>query len=113
MDFTLSQLQSLVSGLDWKICSLEDKQDFVNMGVAYLCNFVSGKKVEMPGALQKQLKLSDNARNGRLLSYSEPSMMGLTEIADSLSAHLSTDGIVQDDIAKLEQPPKKETETIL
>lgn len=22
------------------------------MGVAYLCNFVSGKKVEMPGALQ-------------------------------------------------------------
>ncbi|KAL6227716.1 hypothetical protein ACLB2K_001673 [Fragaria x ananassa] len=113
MDFTLSQLQSLVSGLDWKICSLEDKQDFVNMGVAYLCNFVSGKKVEMPGALQKQLKLSDNARNSRLLSYSEPSMMWLTEIADSLSVHLSTDGIVQDDIAKLEQPPKKETETIL
>ncbi|KAL6186885.1 hypothetical protein ACLB2K_043004 [Fragaria x ananassa] len=94
MDFTLSQLQSLVAGLDGKICSLEEKQDFANMGVAYLCNFVSGKKIEMPGALQKQLKNSDNGRGG------------LKEIADSLSARLSTDGIVQDDIAKLEEPPK-------
>ncbi|KAL6190022.1 hypothetical protein ACLB2K_036423 [Fragaria x ananassa] len=106
MDFTLSQLQSLVAGLDGKICSLEEKQDFANMGVAYLCNFVSGKKIEMPGALQKQLKNSDNGRGSRLLSYTEPSVMGLKEIADSLSARLSTDGIVQDDIAKLEEPPK-------
>jgi len=109
LDFNLSQLQNLVSGLDWKICSLEEKQDFANMGVAYLCNFVSGKKVEMPGALQKQLKQSDNARGARLLSYSEtPSLMGLKEIADSLSVRLneSTDGIVQDDIGKLEEPPR-------
>ncbi|PRQ40848.1 hypothetical protein RchiOBHm_Chr4g0440531 [Rosa chinensis] len=106
LDFNLSQLQSLVSGLDWKICSLEEKQDFANMGVAYLCNFVSGKKVEMPGALQKQLKNSDNARGGRLLSYSEPSIMGLKEIADTVSARLNSDGIVQDDIPKLEEPSR-------
>ncbi|KAL7207771.1 hypothetical protein ACSBR1_029673 [Camellia fascicularis] len=69
--FDLDALQRMVSGLDGKICSLEDKQDLANLGVLYLCNFVDGRKVKMPEVLQEQLKLSGKP-------------VGLKEIADSL-----------------------------
>ncbi|KAM1194197.1 hypothetical protein ACFX15_020524 [Malus domestica] len=100
IDYDLSRLQSMVSGLDHKIGSLEHKQDLANLGVIYLVNFVDGKKVEMPKTLQKQLENPGKSR-GRLLSYSDSSgLMGLKEIADSLSETLnpSTDAIVKDDI---------------
>ncbi|KAI5355907.1 hypothetical protein L3X38_008802 [Prunus dulcis] len=83
---------------DYKLGSISEKQDVSNLGVFYLVNFVEGKQVEMPQ--QTKLKLTGNPR-GRLVTYSETqSLMGLKEIAESLSGTLtkSTDAIVQDDI---------------
>ncbi|KAI5355886.1 hypothetical protein L3X38_008781 [Prunus dulcis] len=68
---------------------------FAPVSVFYL---LEGKQVEMPQ--QTKLKLTGNPR-GRLVTYSETqSLMGLKEIAESLSGTLtkSTDAIVQDDI---------------
>ncbi|KAG8382520.1 hypothetical protein BUALT_Bualt05G0086000 [Buddleja alternifolia] len=87
--FDLDELQRMVSGLDGKLLSLEGKQELANAGVMYLCSIVSGRKVKMPEMLQDQFKKGGN---------SAPSLMGLKEIADSLSSgnNLLTDGNVQE-----------------
>ncbi|KAG6764424.1 hypothetical protein POTOM_031893 [Populus tomentosa] len=100
----LWQLQCLVSGLDGKIGSLEEKQDIANMGVMYLCNFVGGKKAKMPKALEDQFKPSGRTRAS--LMYSEvPSLTGLKELADTFSQTFgepATDAILQDGTDNLE-----------
>ncbi|KAE8729859.1 hypothetical protein F3Y22_tig00003103pilonHSYRG00023 [Hibiscus syriacus] len=68
---------------DGKIGSLEYKQDLANAGVWYLCNMVGGKKVNMPEALQEQLKLSGKSR--ALLTSGTPTPKGLKNVADILS----------------------------
>ncbi|XAR53226.1 hypothetical protein NMG60_11021691 [Bertholletia excelsa] len=97
--FDLDALQRMVSGLDGKICSLEDKQDLANMGVLYLCNFVDGRKVKMPEALQEQLKISGWSR-GYLTSSDGQSPKGLKDILDALVSENAprsiTDGSGQD-----------------
>ncbi|KAA8515880.1 hypothetical protein F0562_019059 [Nyssa sinensis] len=107
--YDLDALQRMVSGLDGKICSLEDKQDIANVGVLYLCNFVDGRKMKMPESLQEQLKLSAKFR-GYVTSSETPSLKGLKEIADSFvsgNTNFSiTDGVVQDSIDKLDDPPR-------
>lgn len=107
--FDLDALQRMVSGLDGKICSLEDKQDLANLGVLYLCNFVDGRKVKMPEVLQEQLKLSGKPR-GYLNSSEPPSLMGLKEIADSLVSEnanrLIIDGTMQEGIERLDDRPR-------
>ncbi|CAL5415648.1 unnamed protein product [Camellia sinensis] len=107
--FDLDALQRMVSGLDGKICSLEDKQDLANLGVLYLCNFVDGRKVKMPEVLQEQLKLSGKPR-GYLNPSEPPSLMGLKEIADSLvsgnASRLITDGTTQEGIERLDDRPR-------
>ncbi|MGI4370274.1 DUF1664 domain-containing protein, partial [Klebsiella pneumoniae] len=105
--YDLDSLQRMVSGLDGKICSLEDKQDLANIGVMYLCNFVDGRKVKMPEVLQEQLKLSGRSR-GYLTSF-DMSIKGLKDImADSLVSdngnRLITDGTVQDGTDMLDRP---------
>ncbi|CAL5415622.1 unnamed protein product [Camellia sinensis] len=116
--FDLDALQRMVSGLDGKICSLEDKQlivftedhkDLANLGVLYLCNFVDGRKVKMSEVLQEQLKLSGKPR-GYLNSSEPPSLMGLKEIADSLVSENAnrfiTDGTMQEGIERLDHRPR-------
>eukprot|EP00262_Sarcandra_glabra_P006173 TRINITY_DN182_c0_g2_i1.p1 TRINITY_DN182_c0_g2~~TRINITY_DN182_c0_g2_i1.p1 ORF type:complete len:308 (+),score=52.05 TRINITY_DN182_c0_g2_i1:184-1107(+) len=49
--FDLENLQKMVFGLDGKINTLEDKQDFANSGVLYLCKFVTGKEGKFPDFL--------------------------------------------------------------
>ncbi|KAF2302410.1 hypothetical protein GH714_036214 [Hevea brasiliensis] len=101
----LWQLQCLVSGLDGKIGSLEEKQDLANMGVLYLCNFVGGNKMKMPKALEDQLKPSGRTRS---ITYAEASLSGLKELADNLYQTMrepTADVIVQDGIDNLEGPP--------
>ncbi|TMW91712.1 hypothetical protein EJD97_013989 [Solanum chilense] len=99
--FDLDQLNRMVSGLDGKLLSLEGKQDLANAGVMYLCNFINGKTVKMPETLQEQLKIVGN---------STPTLMGLKELVDALpevnSKRLITDGITQDGIDKLKEPPR-------
>ncbi|XP_051114576.1 uncharacterized protein LOC127240132 [Andrographis paniculata] len=86
--FDLDDLHRMVSGLDGQLLSLEGKQKLANAGVLYLCSVVSGRKVKMPDMLQDQLKVPGN---------SVPSLMGLKEIADSLSTgdSLLTEGNVE------------------
>ncbi|KAJ6430005.1 hypothetical protein OIU84_021423 [Salix udensis] len=114
----LWQLQCLVSGLDGKIGSLEEKQDIANMGVMYLCNFVGGKNAKMPKALEHIVKLSchhypevedqfkPSGRTRASLTYSEvPSLTGLKELADDVSQTFgepAADAIPQDGTDNLE-----------
>ncbi|OAY61450.1 uncharacterized protein LOC110608526 isoform X2 [Manihot esculenta] len=102
----LWHLQCLVSGLDGKIGSLEEKQDLANMGVLYLCNFVGGKKMQMPKALEDQLRPSGRTRS---ITYSEAGLSGLKELSENLYRTISeptTDVIMQDGIDKLEGQPR-------
>ncbi|XP_031487110.1 uncharacterized protein LOC116255430 [Nymphaea colorata] len=79
----LEVLQKMVCGLDGKIGALEDKQDFANAGVWYLCQFVGGTKDgKMPEFLQGQTKPPK-----RLLGFSDiPSAKGLQYIADTIKS---------------------------
>ncbi|KAF8390253.1 hypothetical protein HHK36_024778 [Tetracentron sinense] len=107
--FDLDSLRRMVSGLDGKICSLEDKQDLANVGVWYLCNFVNGKDVKMPEMLQGQLKPSSRSRGS--LTFSEtPSLKGLKEIADTIKSGNTdksmTNAIMQNEMEKLNCHPR-------
>ncbi|KAL7123615.1 hypothetical protein ACP275_01G116500 [Erythranthe tilingii] len=90
--FDLDELQRMVSGLDGKLHSLEDKQELANAGVMYLCGIVNGKKVKMPEMLQDQLKIAGS---------SIPSLMGLKDIADHGSKLLTDANTAQNDSDKL------------
>ncbi|KAG6407580.1 hypothetical protein SASPL_130572 [Salvia splendens] len=84
--FDLNDLHRMVSGLDGKLHSLEDKQEFANAGVMYLCSIVNGKRMPMPDRIQDQFKLAGNSMQ---------SLMGLRAIVES-PENLLTDGSVQD-----------------
>lgn len=99
LNLNVDEIHRMVTGLDGRLYTLEQKQDFTTMGVLHLCNVVDGKSSKMPEALQNQLKLHGNSR-GLLTSSEAPSPKGLKEIADSLLSEngnmLITDGTVQD-----------------
>ncbi|XP_047967315.1 uncharacterized protein LOC125211526 isoform X2 [Salvia hispanica] len=73
ISFDLNALHQIVSGLDGKLHSLEDKQEFANAGVMYLCGIVNGKRMPMPERIQ-----------------------GLRGIVESPENNLLTDGNAQD-----------------
>jgi len=81
--YDLDAINKMVAGMDGKLCMLEQKQDFTNMGVLHLCNVVDGRSTRMPDALQDQFKLMSNPPRGLLTSSGIPSQ-GLKELADSL-----------------------------
>ncbi|WCJ32487.1 hypothetical protein M5689_013907 [Euphorbia peplus] len=88
----LWQLQCLVSGLDGKIGSLEEKQDLANMGVLYLCNFVGREHMKLPKTLEDELKVSGRTRSAL------PKLTGLKDF-DNLFAtngEPTTDIMLQD-----------------
>ncbi|CAN0924152.1 Alpha-amylase 3, chloroplastic [Linum grandiflorum] len=60
LDSDLFDLQRIVSGLDGKIGSLEQKQDLANTGISYLCHFAQGKKLTMPKELKDQVASGKN-----------------------------------------------------
>ncbi|CAK9187298.1 unnamed protein product [Ilex paraguariensis] len=107
--YDLDTLQSMVSGLDGKMMSLEDKQDLANAGVFVLLNLAEGRKVKMPKFLQEQVEHYGKC-GGYLPSSQSQSLKGLKDIAGSLPSfdtHRSiTDGIVQDSIDKLDDRPR-------
>ncbi|XP_010242370.1 PREDICTED: uncharacterized protein LOC104586743 [Nelumbo nucifera] len=108
--YDLDSLQRMVSGLDGKICSLEDKQDFANAGVWYLCNFVGAKDQKMSDFLQSLPKPSNRSRG---LISEAPSLKGLKQIADTITSGNidKTNGTMQNDFGKLENHPKSLTRT--
>ncbi|KAG6385731.1 hypothetical protein SASPL_154609 [Salvia splendens] len=89
----LSTLISYVLLQDGKLHSLEDKQEFANAGVMYLCSIINGKRMAMPERIQDQLKHPGNPMQN---------LMGLRAIVDSPNSNLLTDGSVHDN--KLSKP---------
>nr|GMD94351.1 Kinesin-like protein [Ipomoea batatas] len=89
--FDLDSLQRMVTGLDGKLLSLEEKQELANAGVMYLCGIVNGQRVQMPQKVQEQLRIGGN---------SVGSLMGLKEIVDTCGQgdtdRLITDGSALD-----------------
>lgn len=86
--FDVEAIQNLISGLEGKIGTLEDKQDFANAGVLYLCHFVGGAK---DGNVSKFLQnfpgKSPAKRSTSAPAYVEAkSMKGLQYIADTIKS---------------------------
>ncbi|KAJ4794832.1 hypothetical protein LUZ62_046078 [Rhynchospora pubera] len=54
----INSIKQLVWGLDDKMNSMEDKQNFSCAGVMYLCQFIEGKGGKMPDFLQDASKLT-------------------------------------------------------
>ncbi|KAG6399189.1 hypothetical protein SASPL_140665 [Salvia splendens] len=69
ISFDLNALHQIVSGLDRKLHSLEDKQEFANAGVMYLCGIVNGKRMPMPERIQDQFKLAGNTMQNLMVPH--------------------------------------------
>ncbi|KAL1834400.1 uncharacterized protein LOC108195051 [Daucus carota subsp. sativus] len=83
--YDLNTIQSLVHGLNGKIMTLEEKQDFANNGILYLVDCVNGKGVASPQMLQVQEQLKLSAKTKGLLTSSEaPPIKGFKDIEDFL-----------------------------
>ncbi|XP_061338781.1 uncharacterized protein LOC133285550 isoform X2 [Gastrolobium bilobum] len=101
----LGFLQQTVESLDERVSALSWKQDYANHGLAYLIDFVHGRRGKMPEFLQDQPKLS--GKSPSLLTYpGTPNLKGLKDIAETLSSGLdrsASDAVMPDDMAKLGQ----------
>lgn len=82
--YDLDSLNKMISGLNGKIMTLEEKQDMTNLGVWYLCNMADGNKLS--GTAQKQFKLAGKSFDGHLSCGGNGilSLDGVKEIADNL-----------------------------
>lgn len=81
--YDLDSLNQLVSGLNGKIMTLEEKQDLTNLGVWYLCNKADGNK--MSGKAQEQFRLAGKSFAGYLTSSGGSlNLEGVKEIAETL-----------------------------
>lgn len=110
--YDLDSLQRMVHGLDGKIENLEDKQDYANAGVWYLCNFVGAKDPKMADFLQGLPKPSSKARG--FVTFSEtPTLKGLKQIADTVMSGNSdkTDTIMQTGGGQLDSQPRSFSRT--
>lgn len=99
--YDLDSLHRMVSGLDGKLLTLEEKQDVANAGVMYLCGIVNGKSLKMPDKVQEQLRIGGNPVGA---------LKGLKDIVDNLDPRdtnrLITDGIALDISDKPNIPPR-------
>ncbi|RWR80574.1 hypothetical protein CKAN_00922000 [Cinnamomum micranthum f. kanehirae] len=101
--YDLETLQKLVNGLDGKICTLEDKQDFANAGVWYLCQYAGVKDPKMAEYMQALPK--PNNKRGFLGFNETNSLKGLQQLADAMepgNTDMSkTDMIMKNDVGAL------------
>ncbi|KAK1438323.1 hypothetical protein QVD17_04130 [Tagetes erecta] len=110
--YDLDSLNQMVSGLNGKIMTLEEKQDLTNLGVWYLCNKAEGTK--MSGKAQEQLKLAGKSFAGYLTSGGKLNLEGVKEIADTLDSgdgnKSLTSGLSEDiSLGSDGQPPRRLT----
>lgn len=83
--YDLDSLNQMVSGLNGKIMTLEEKQDLTNLGVWYLCNKADGNKIS--GQAQEQFRLAGRSlAAGYLTSGGTLSLEGMKEIVDNLDS---------------------------
>eukprot|EP01018_Ginkgo_biloba_P011044 Gb_26796 [translate_table: standard] len=84
--FDIEEIQKMVIGLETKIGTLEDKQDFANAGVWYLCQFVGGAKDgRMTEFLQNIPAKASLKRAGPAITE-DKSLKGLQYIADTIQS---------------------------
>ncbi|KAI3713722.1 hypothetical protein L1987_72308 [Smallanthus sonchifolius] len=109
--YDLDSLNQMVSGLNGKIMTLEEKQDLTNLGVWYLCNKAEGTK--MSGKAQEQLKLAGKSFAGYLTSGGVLNLEGVKEIADSLDSgdvnKSPATGLSEDDSFGSDSQPRRLT----
>lgn len=89
--YDLDTIHALVSGLNGKIMTLEDKQDFANSGILFLVDCVNGERVASPQMLQvqEQLKLAGKTK-GLLTSSDVPPIKGFKDIEDFLLGNVNS-----------------------
>ncbi|KAL4570451.1 hypothetical protein LXL04_026104 [Taraxacum kok-saghyz] len=78
--YDLDSLNRMVSGLNGKIMTLEEKQDLTNLGVWYLCNKADGNKLS--GKAQEQLKLAGKSFGGYLTTGGLLNLENIVETID-------------------------------
>lgn len=89
IDNEVDAIQMMLSGLDGRLLSLEEKQEIANVGVMYLCGRVNGSRVKMPEKLQEHLRVGISA-------HSVTSRKGIMSVVEPESGKLITDGSTQD-----------------
>ncbi|KAL0695339.1 hypothetical protein Bca4012_062519 [Brassica carinata] len=80
LESELASLNTLISGLDGKLDTLEYKQDVTNVCMLHLYNYFGGKSTKLPDMDQLQLPVNQKARN--LLADVETK--GLKDFAEEL-----------------------------
>jgi len=100
--FDIDAIQKMVSGLEGKIVTLEDKQDFANAGVWYLCQFVGGvKDGSVPKFIQDFPAKAQIERPAPQFTDAN-SLKGLQYIADTIQSgtvdKTNVNAILQNDI---------------
>ncbi|KAH9299388.1 hypothetical protein KI387_031070, partial [Taxus chinensis] len=84
--FDIDAIQKMVAGLEGKIGTLEDKQDFANAGVWYLCEFVKGTKDgRMPEVLQDFPAKAQLEHTAPMFAEGK-SLKGLQFLADTIES---------------------------
>ncbi|KAL9995542.1 hypothetical protein Hdeb2414_s0009g00306451 [Helianthus debilis subsp. tardiflorus] len=84
LDYNLDSLREMVSGIDGKIMTLEEKQEFARRGVQYLCNKFDGNMIS--SNTQVQFKLAGKSVGGSLSSGGMIALEGVKEIPDILDS---------------------------
>uniref|UniRef100_A0A0C9S789 TSA: Wollemia nobilis Ref_Wollemi_Transcript_9443_1549 transcribed RNA sequence n=1 Tax=Wollemia nobilis TaxID=56998 RepID=A0A0C9S789_9CONI len=103
--FDIDAIQKMVAGLEGKIETLEDKQDFANAGVWYLCQFVGGTKDgRVPEVLQNFSAKAQLERAAPKFTE-DKSIKGLQYIADTIQSgtvdKTKANAILENDIAHI------------
>ncbi|KAF8079610.1 hypothetical protein N665_1013s0008 [Sinapis alba] len=88
LEIELASLNTLISGLDGKLDTLEYKQDVTNVCMLHLYNYFGGKSTKLPDMEQLQLPVNQKARN--LLADVETK--GLKNFAEELLESNDTEG---------------------
>ncbi|KAM0938197.1 hypothetical protein DsansV1_C23g0175681 [Dioscorea sansibarensis] len=80
----LNSLQQLVWGLNGKVDTIEEKQEFASAGILYICNFIRQRGAKLPDYLQ------DMPKPSRRLFYlncgESGSLKGLQYIAETVAS---------------------------
>ncbi|KAK9079581.1 hypothetical protein SSX86_001254 [Deinandra increscens subsp. villosa] len=83
LGYSLDSLKDMVAGMDGKIMSLEQKQEFARRGVQYLCNTFDGSMIS--GNTQDRYKLAGKSFGG-YLSSGGIDVEGVKEMPDILDS---------------------------
>ncbi|KAI3687619.1 hypothetical protein L1987_81319 [Smallanthus sonchifolius] len=82
LGYNLDSLKEVLAGMDGKMMTLEEKQDFTRHGVQYLCNKFDGNMISHK--TQDRFKLAGKSFGGYISSGGTIALEGVKEIPDIL-----------------------------